>query len=94
MKIPTLAVATALSLTSSLALAQPATVAPGSPPPERPATVAPGAAPRVVDPAGTIDEKTTGMAPVVRPATPGVAPGARDKSRVGGEGVNDQGTGK
>lgn len=48
------------------------------------------ARPTVVDPAGTLNaDKTTG-ANIARPATPGVVPGARDKSRPGGEGPNDR----
>ena len=93
MKVRTITIAVALTLTSSLAVAQ-TSVTPGAAVPERPATAVPGAAPRIVDPAGTVEaDKTTGLAPI-RPATPGLVPGARDKSRVGGEGVNDRGTGK
>ena len=89
MKIRTIAIAAVLSLTGSLAFAQ-TTVDP-TPPSERPVVVPDSAGPKIVDPAGTIqNEQTTGLAPVVRPATPGVVPGARDKSRVGGEGVNDR----
>jgi hypothetical protein len=91
MKVRTMAVTAALTLTSSLAFAQ--AVSPGATVPERPVTVAPDPAPRVVDPAGTIqNDRTTGMTPV-RPATPGAVPGARDKSRVGGEGVHDRAPG-
>jgi hypothetical protein len=89
MKIRTIAIAAALSLTGSLAFAQ--TNVDPVPPTERPVVVPDGAGPKVVDPAGTIqNEQTTGLAPVVRPATPGVVPGARDKSRAGGEGVSDR----
>ena len=84
MRIRIIAVAAALTLTSSLAVAQ-TTV------PDRPVTVVPNGSGGVtaVDPPGTIQaDKTTGQ--VVRPATPGIAPGARDKSRTGGQGVNDR----
>ncbi len=91
MKIRTIAVTTALMLTSSLAFAQ-TSVDPGATVPQLPATAVPGdgAGVRTVDPAGTIQsDKTIGEAPA-RPATPGVVPGARDKSRVGGQGVHDR----
>ena len=89
MKIRTIAVATVLSLTGSFAFAQ--TTVDHVPPSERPVVVPDSTGPKIVDPAGTIqNEQTTGLAPVVRPATPGVVPGARDKSRVGGEGVSDR----
>ena len=94
MKIRILAAAAALTLTSSLAVAQNVVVDPDATN-ERPAAVAPddGAGVSIVDPAGTIQaDKTTGLAPV-RPATPGVVPGARDKARVGGEGVSDRAPG-
>ena len=84
MKTRMIAVAAALTLTSSLAVAQ-TTV------PDRPVTVVPNSSGGVtaVDPPGTIQsDRTTGQ--VVRPATPGIAPGARDKSRTGGQGVNDR----
>jgi len=91
MKVRTMAVAAALTLSSSLAIAQ-TTVVPAPTAPEGTVVVPDGA--RVVDPAGTIqNEKTTGMAPVVRPSTPGVVPGARYKARVGGEGVSDRAPG-
>jgi hypothetical protein len=88
MNIMTTALAAALALTSSLAVAQNVVVEPGAAP-ERPVVVAPDG-PRSIDPAGTIQaDKTVGEAPP-RPATPGVVPGARDKSRTGGEGVSDR----
>lgn len=93
MKISTITLAATLMLTSSLALAQAGSASSDATVPARPAVAVPadGAGARVVDPAGTIqNERTTGLAPVVRLATPGVAPGARDKSRVGGEGVSDR----
>jgi len=90
MKIQTIAVVAVLSLTGSVAIAQ-TIVEPAPPASERNVVVPDGAGPKIVDPAGTIqNERTTGLAPVVRPATPGVVPGARDKSRVGGEGVGDR----
>ena len=79
----------AVGLSAPLAFAQ-TTVDPVSPS-ERPVVVPDSTGPKILDPAGTIqNEQTTGLAPVVRPATPGVVPGARDKSRVGGEGVSDR----
>jgi len=93
MKFKTSAIAIALSLSSSVAFAQAGGNDAGATVPERPATIASGdgAGARIVDPAGTIqNDRTTGLAPVVRPATAGVVPGARDKSRVGGEGVSDR----
>lgn len=88
MKIQTIAVAAALTLTNSLAIAQ-TSVDSGAAVRQRPVTV-PGARAPSADPAGTIEaDKTVGEAPS-RPATPGVVPGARDKSRVGGEGVSDK----
>ena len=93
MKISTFAFATAATLLSSTAFAQTVTndadvtVVPG---PSEPAVVAPAGPPRVVDPAGVVNaDRTTGAA-ISRPPTPGVAPGARDKSRAGGQGVSDR----
>jgi hypothetical protein len=89
MKILALAAAAALALTSSLAFAQTGTTELGAPEGSHSARPA-----RIADPAGTIQaDKTIGEAPS-RPATPGVVPGSRDKSRVGGEGVNDRPAGK
>lgn len=89
MKIQTIAVAAILSLTSSLAIAQ-TSLDSRTAVPQRPAAVAPSDGAPSADPAGTLEaDKTVGEAPS-RPATPGVVPGARDKSRVGGEGVSDK----
>lgn len=92
MKIRIIALATTFVLSSSMAFAQTGTVTPA--PGSGTAVTDDDARPTVVDPAGTLNaDKTTG-ANIARPATPGVAPGARDKSRTGGQGVNDRPAGK
>ena len=91
MKIGTFVFATAFALSSSAAFAQvrgeaDVTVVPAAPP----VVEAPAGPPRVIDPAGVVNaDRTTGAA-ISRPPTPGVAPGARDKARVGGEGTSDR----
>jgi hypothetical protein len=89
MNIRTIALATILALSSSAALAQTGTTTTTVPD----NSGAPIAGPGPGGPAtGTTDEHgrneplTSGMSR----STPGAYPGARDRSRPGGEGVNDR----
>jgi hypothetical protein len=95
MKIRTILLATALVASSSAAFAQAGGNNDGAAMPERSGA----AMTRGVPPAGTLDDhgrridrepgETTGMTRG-GPSGPGDEPGQRDKSRVGGEGVNDR----
>jgi hypothetical protein len=94
MKLRTIALATALAMTSSLALAQAGGgAAAGATIPESSGTAIDGNGVAV----GTADRgritsepgATTGMAPTV-PSDRGLEPGRGDESRPGGRGVNDR----
>jgi hypothetical protein len=94
MQLKTIALATAFTITSSLAFAQMGGNDSGATVPERSGTAVNGSGGSV----GTVDNgrmrdrapgATTGMAPTA-PSGPGVEPGSRDESRVGGRGVNDR----
>jgi hypothetical protein len=94
MKLRTIALATALAMTSSLALAQAGGgAATGATVPESSGTAVDGngVAVGTVDRGRIVNEPgaTTGMAPVA-PTGPGLEPGRRDESRPGGRGVNDR----
>jgi hypothetical protein len=92
MKIQTIALAIALSATSSMVLAQLTGNGAGLSGP-----AGTGAAAGSGETAGTMGspsaDKTTGMSSS-RQATPGLEPGARDKSRPGGNGVNNRPAGQ
>ena len=86
----TIILATAFVLSSSLAFAQAGGANSGAAVPERSGTAVTGtgAATNDVGTSGRQEMKpTTGMS---NSATPGAEPGARDKSRPGGQGVNDK----
>jgi hypothetical protein len=95
MQLKTIALATAFALTNSLAFAQAGGGnATGAQVPETSGTAVNGSGGAV----GTVDQgrmmnreprATTGMSRS-GPSGPGLEPGARDKSRPGGEGVSDR----
>ena len=94
MKCSTIALATAIAMTSSLAFAQAGGgAATGAAVPETSGTAvnSGGGAVGTVDRGRIVDAPgaTTGLAPVA-PSGPGREPGRRDESRPGGQGVNDR----
>lgn len=89
MQLKTIALAATLALTtSSLALAQNATGGTAVPPTGARAGVNSGSGPAnsTIDSHGRNEPGTSGLSK----SGPGREPGARDKSRPGGEGVNDR----
>jgi hypothetical protein len=94
MKIRTVTLATTFVLSSSLAFAQTGDTG-VRPAPERSGAPIAGPGPGgpavgTTDPHGRNEPYTSGMSQ----SGPGTEPGARDKSRPGGEGVNDRPAGQ